>query len=351
MDDTTFRVLDTLSRSLGRTFSINELTKEMVEEHGTAYYANIYGKLHAMSEEDLIKLTKVGRASVVALNFDSYALIDLLAEVELRRKRSLLRDRTELQALFADAEIHCRDLASSMIAVRPESNIKLNRAELLLLLHGSGEDIDARKGAMGVVTVVQKLQGTHSLKIDSLALSRGEFSHLLRSEERNPLKEMLSDKIAFFSPQAFWMEVRDVQEGGRVAFEREETNPAKIAEQDITYNLARFGYREFGPEVRQERKICVEYIVTSILLGGDMRRVEAVPVILAKSKFNHGILAFLAQKYRVSERLLGLLRVLERVKPTDEAEAAIKILESFRVEEIKADEDSIRKKMVLYNAT
>lgn len=36
MDETTFRILDTLSRELGRPPSINELTRKIETLHGTA---------------------------------------------------------------------------------------------------------------------------------------------------------------------------------------------------------------------------------------------------------------------------------------------------------------------------
>ena len=49
-------------------------------------------------------------------------------------------------------------------------------------------------------------------------------------------------------------------------------------------------------------------------------------------------------------RLLGLLKALNKIKPTRETASAIEILETLNAKEIQVDEKSIRRKMRLYNA-
>ena len=90
MDDTTYRILDTLWKEIGRSISIRELTSRIRRSHGTAYYSNIYEKTHALAAEGTIALTKAGRSSPANLNFANYMLIDLLTELEFRKKRDLL---------------------------------------------------------------------------------------------------------------------------------------------------------------------------------------------------------------------------------------------------------------------
>jgi hypothetical protein len=85
-------------------------------------------------------------------------------------------------------------------------------------------------------------------------------------------------------------------------------------------------------------------------MQGDERRIEAIPTILAKHNVNGNLLIFLAQKFGVSRRLLGLLRILEKIKSKEEIQKMIRLLEALNVEEITADEESIRQKMRLYNA-
>ncbi len=348
MDETTFRIMDALSRELGNALSINELTKWIEELHGSAYYANIYKAMRNLNNEGIINLTKTGRSSLVSLNFRNYTIIDLLTEMELKRKHEILKKKTELQLLLADIDKQFKDLyhIKSICLINPEMNMKLNRAEFLILLHTSPEET-----CDGIRKAIQTPQRTHDMKIDYLMINKDEFLDLLKSEERNPLREMLSDKIVFFNPQAFWMEIIAVLETGiHIRLERRETNPAKISEQDLVYNLTRFGYKETGTQIEQGENICVEYIVTSILMQNDARRIQAIPIILAKNRANYNLLIFLAQKYEQPSRLLGLLKALNRIKPMEEVGEAIRGLEATHVKEIKASVANIREKMRLYHA-
>jgi hypothetical protein len=137
-----------------------------------------------------------------------------------------------------------------------------------------------------------------------------------------------------------------------VRAEEKEISPAKISEQDLVYNLARFGYKEMGTQMPAHRRdICIEYIATALIAQGDARRIEAVPVILAKNSVNFDILFFLSQKYRLSERMLGLLKILQEAVPRKDSEAVIKAMEAMKIKEIPADRESILEKMRLYNAT
>ena len=63
------------------------------------------------------------------------------------------------------------------------------------------------------------------------------------------------------------------------------------------------------------------------------------------------LLFFLSQKYRLSERMLGLLKILQEAAPRKDSEAVIKAMEAIKIKEIPADRESILEKMRLYNAT
>ncbi len=349
MDETTFRILDTLSSGLGSPVSINELTKKISERHGTAFYANIYEKTRSLVKQGIISITKSGKSSIASLNFENYLTVDLLADMESRKKQEFLADKPELQMLFMELDTYCSDLSfmKSASLISPERNEKLNRAELLILSKGR----EIQDGILALDKILGSLQRIHGINIDYLILTKEAFLDLLKSDEINPLKEMLSDQITFLFPQAFWIEIRAMlQDGIHLAFREAATNPAKIHEQDLVYNLARFGYKELGRETKQGEKICVEYITASILMKDDARLNNAIPIILAKNKPDYNLLIFLAQKYGLAGKLLGLLNALNQIKPATELRQAIRILEVMNVKEIKVDEKSIRAKMRLYDA-
>lgn len=347
MDETTFRILDTLSRQLGRPLSILELTRKIQQFHHTAYYANIYEKLRNLAARGIITLEKAGRSSIAGLNFGDYFLLDLLTEMELTKKRRVLERRPELRMLCADIDVRFKELpfTQSISLIRPERNIRLNKAELLILLQRQGSDERCRLRG-----IMETLQRAHNIRIDYLPLTTTELLELLSSAEENPLKEMLSSSVCVFSPQAFWSEMLEAERKGlRIRLEEVGTDPRKVPENELVYNLARFGYKEFGTEAKQSREILKELLATSLLLSRDVRRIEAVPVILAKGRTRWDLLVFLAQKYGTAGRLLGLLRALNHAKPTKEVSEAIAALESMNVKEVKAEEKSIEDRLRLYN--
>jgi hypothetical protein len=330
--------------------SINQLTERIRETYGTAHYANIYQKLQELKKEGLLSLDLVGRSCNVKLNFQNYFLIDTLAEMEIEKKKNFLTKSHNLVEVLTEMDKSLNDTYAikSISSMNPAKNIRLNRIELLFLL---GETSGRHNETVEIYKDMLKLQRKHNLKIDSLIVDKNDFFDLVTSDEINPLREALSERITLSCPQAFWREISGIAESSDIRTIRTETKPASISDSDMTYNLDRFGYKEFGLNIEHGAKFCIEYITTAILLVSDARRIEAVPIILAKNNFKSSVLAFLTQKFGTAGKLLGLLKILRDIKPARGIDATINILENFNVEEIPADEQSILQKMRLYNAT
>jgi hypothetical protein len=273
--------------------------------------------------------------------------------MEIKRKLDSLTERKDF-LIFLDEmgrllENMCEiKSVSSMSLAR---NIKLNRIELLFLLRTPKEKSKYHDEIAGIYAALERLRKKHNVRIDSLLLDEVDFFDLIKSDEINPLKEALSNETTLFCPQAFWSEIREIAQQIEIKTSRTETKPRDISDLDLVYNLARFGYKEFGSTLEQGKKFCIEYLITALLLQNDARRTEAAPIVLAKNEFNSSLLGFLSQKFGTSGKLLGLLRALNNIKPTGEFEETIKLLEIFNVNEIQADERSILQKMRLYNAT
>jgi hypothetical protein len=87
-----------------------------------------------------------------------------------------------------------------------------------------------------------------------------------------------------------------------------------------------------GEKIREGPYICIEFIIASLLIGNNARRIEAIPILLAKNRANYSLLTFLSQKYGFEGELLGILRALNSLKPTDDIQGAIRILERTRYE-------------------
>jgi hypothetical protein len=349
MDTPTLRILETISSNIGDPLSINQLTKQIKETYGSAYYANVYQKLQELKNQGTLTLEQRGRSSNIELNFQNYLLIDTLAEMEIEKKRIFLTNRNELFSLFTemDKALNCNSEIQSVSAINATKNIKLNKIELFILLR---EPQNYHKAVIEILKEMLKLQNKHNLKINSLIINSQDFLELTTSKEINPIREALSEEIVFYGPQAFWSEIKEIIQKTEIKTINQQTKPSNLSSLDLTHNLNRFGYKEFGRHISQGKNFCVEYIVTALLLQDDSRLMEAIPIILAKNSFKPNVLAFLSQKYEVSGKLLGLLRILDNIKLAQEITKTTELLETLNTKEIPADTESILQKLRLYNA-
>jgi hypothetical protein len=350
MEKLEFRIINTLSRRFNTPVTISELTREIRLLHGAAHYANVYRRVQQLESDGVITTERIGNASLISLNRDSYQMVDWLAEAEIIRERELLRDNPRWQMLIDQLSTHLGGLHTmgTPCLIDAERNLKRNRLELLFRLEGRADGFGRR--AKAVRNVLRQLQASSAVRIDALILSDSQFRRFVSSPEKNPVKEMLSSKLAFLMPDIFWLHLRNmVAHGINIGFDKEQTHPAKIPERDLVYNMARFGYKEFGTRVQEGKDICLEYILTRLLLRGDARRREAVPVLLAKSRPDYGLLIFLSQKYGVADRLHGLLKALSDVESDEELERALGLLEDMKVGEIKVAPERIERLLRLYD--
>lgn len=355
MDEATYRILDVLARNLGKPISIHELTGKIGETYGGAYYANIHEKIHEMAEESILLLSRSGRSALTYLQFENYLLIDLLAEMELVRKQDFLRGKQEMQMLMMEIDTLLHDLPfiKSISLMNPERNAKLNKTEILIHLRKSDRKL-TEETKIYINTLMASLQKMHNIRIDHLILEDEMFLDLLKSNESNPAREMLHNKISTLYPQSFWMTIRGaVLRGIKIIVEENEMHPAKITEEALVFNLARFGYTELGPKIKQGNMICIEYIVSAIMFQNDARRMDAIPIILAKNskKTNYDLLLFLARRYDFEGKILGILKALRNLiaHGMTNIDEPIRLLEAMKIEEIKADKKSMKEKLRLYN--
>lgn len=352
MDETTFRILETLTANLGHELSIKSLTESIERFHGTAHYSNIYEKLQQIAKDKMITLDKAGNSYRVSLNFYDYWIVDLLTQMEIMKKQKMLADTPRLLLVLSEVETTLKTIPnlSSISAIKPLKNEAVNRLELLVILKEDKRFVERTKLADYAISLMRRTAGT---KIDSLILTESEFTDMLSHKEQNPAKEMIGDKLTFFGAQNFWSMIKSVIEKGiGVRAELQETIPARMHRKDLVYNMARFGYRELGRTIEQGVDFCVEYVVAAMLAKEDARLIEAVPVILAKQKVNYSMLFFIAQKFRLLDSLLGILKTFKEILPqkSNEVDYVIEAMKEMDVNEAAVNKNSIKEKLRLYHA-
>lgn len=327
------KVIETIARYYGTPISISNLVLKIRERYSSGFYPNINKVVHTLLNERILKISKIGRPSMVTLNYENPALLDLLTEAEIENKYHISSKYPQLGKVLSEINFRSKPLnyINSISATNSEKNIKLNRIELLILFKSvrwlkegkiskksaySAELKNIKSEKLELSNALQSIYNIHNIRIDYLILNTTDFFELLKSDEINQVKEMLPNKITILNPQLFWMEFIDMIKQGismdiTKSYDADftETKPISIAEKDLTFNLSRFGYTEFGTKIVEGNLISIEYIITSILMHEEPRRIEAIPIIMKKniSRINVELLVFLCKKYNVLKKLLNTL--------------------------------------------
>ncbi|MGI0059155.1 MAG: hypothetical protein ACREBJ_05245, partial [Nitrosotalea sp.] len=318
MIDIEFRILDVLSREIGNALSINKIAEKVKTIYNSGDYKNVYVAINNMSKNKIVKLEQIGNTSIANINFENYAIIDLLSELELRKKRDFLKNRQEIQMLMLDLDtyVYDQDLIQSICLINPEHNVKINKVEFLVHLKKSNNKKMIYDTKLGIYVILNHLQMIYTMRINALVLEDSDFFDLVKSNELNPVREMFYDKIVTFNPQHFWLCMKnELTKGTKIKLEEKQTHPGKISEEDLVYNLARFGYTEFGPVIKEGKQVCIEYTIASIMFHKDARRMDAIAIMLAKNtkKTNYDLLLFISRKYDFVEKILGILKSLRNL--------------------------------------
>ena len=343
MKDMEYKILDMLSHEMGNPISIHKIKEKINDVYGHAHYPMIYNTMQQLKQRKLVHIDKYGKSSVASLNFDNSLLTDHLAQVELVNKVHFLEERKDWQIPVLQINSYLREysIIKSILMINPETNAKLNRMELFILLRKNKN----KKESKDIRNNMRSLQRVHNIRIDHLMLDEKSFENLMRCEDANPVKEVISDKIVIFYPQTFWLMIKNLLDKGmRIKMEEEPISLAKTSEQDIVFNLARFGYKEMGTNIIQGKHIGIEYLVTLILIKKDnIRRLEAIPIILAKNKgkINYSLLVFLATKFKTMQQLYNILKVLDKITPIREIKQVMQEINETATEKAKTDQHAV----------
>src|SRR6266516_5089928 len=164
---TEFRINDTISREIGNPISIRGLTTEIKREFGSAHYPNIYNALLGLKDKNIIRIERQGNASIPLLNFSNYLIPDMLVEIELQKKRDFLQKWPEAQFVLSNLDLELSSLSfiRSILLIEPEHNMRLNRAELLILI-----DQENLANTQKARSTINELRRHNNIRIEHLTL-------------------------------------------------------------------------------------------------------------------------------------------------------------------------------------
>lgn len=187
--DTTLEVVALLWQNPERTFTINEITKQL---DGTYSYINKV-ILRLIKERVILKQT-VGHAFLCSLNKEAEKTKALLLLAEITQKEEYLAKHKNLQLLFEDL---LKELPKTVISIilfgsyAKETFSKESDIDILILT--------TKKEGI-IIPHLRKIQAVHGKNISPLILTRKEFQE--RKSEAL-IKEILKHHIILISAEQF----------------------------------------------------------------------------------------------------------------------------------------------------
>lgn len=368
---TGFRVLDTLSRSLGTELPISILREAIEQRFGTGHYKNVYEAVTQLTGAGYLRTEKMGRTKLVSLNLARMETVDLLAEIDLRSRRERREGALTMppastaitQLLLREPEVGTAFLVDAAL------NETLNRIELVVSVHhpsagqakaSNGDGAGPPRSPAELHERLQEEARKANVRLDALLLTETEFKEGLSSSEQHPVQAQAKRRTALIDPQRFWWlvsrakregpEPRMLDVGAPGEAPLDLVSPLVSNPDRFGQHLERFGYTEMGSGAELVEEVCVEVVVAAALASDEPRRRYASAVLLAKNEVNPRLLAFLATKHDLADALLGMLEVLEGHPRAPGLEETRPFLPTDS-EPADVDRDHIEELLDLYGAT
>jgi len=369
MNETKFKILTTLTENIGNSISINKLTKYINKNYNNSYYNSIYYKIKELEINNDIFIDKIGKSSIINLNFDNPILIDLLSQVELRKKEFLLKDYPELKTLILNLEIKFQKnflLIESFSIIKPIKYISLNRAEFLIILKdispdyfnncSNSEEIKKeiiKNEKIKIYQTMYELEKKFNLKLDFLILTNKELLQLIEDNNNNITKDMILNQTILLYPQNYWINIKELLKKNIRLKNNFYINPGKLTKKDFIYNLNKFGYKEIGLDIPDGNNYRLEFIILSILLSNDARKKEAIPILIKKNissenDLNLELLLFYSKKYNKLQDIFAYLKILYELYKDNSLQYPIRLLENLKISPKRINKQATKEKLRLY---
>ncbi|MFH1588055.1 MAG: hypothetical protein ABIA76_01820 [Candidatus Diapherotrites archaeon] len=340
-NDLGFRILELLSKNLGKQYSIRQISKEL-----NAHYSLTYTKIQELASDKILKLISIGKTKTPKIIFN-YNNNKKLAGIELKKLNSLDENTKEILELIESELI--REFTNSISLINYEKNKNMNYYEIILLLNqetpaffGSEikpiEEIEKQAREKNKEKIKEEIEKSHEkikeiekkqgTKINLLILTQEEFNNELFLNQENLTRECFLDKIIFSRPYEFWR---------RLLIPLKNNEPPEIqkskkpTEEEILFALNKFGYELFSDKKFQETNISIEKLILELLQSNNARYILAIPILLAKHKTNYRELLFLARRTSKINQLGYFLEITANLKEKkEELMEAIKLFELFK---------------------
>lgn len=290
--------------------SILRLTNYVKKKYSRGSYHRVHDTVYRLERENIIYLKNIASSKIVYLNLKNNLTVDILCELDNFIKSKMIAKYLNFRLIIDELFELNNESIHSISLFFPEINIKINRLELLIIIKTPFELFEKYS------KIINRLSLLHDIRIDYLILEESKFYDLLRKSDLNPVKEILYDKTTIINSNSFWdlvikalYDLEDIE----LKYNSDnilQTHPLEFTEIDIQYNMMRFGYSELGSKIVEGKLLCIEYLISSILMRENIRWKEAIPLLLNKnqSTLDYTILKFLLSKYNLTKQFSNIVK-------------------------------------------
>ncbi len=200
--ETLLKIMGLFRKDLDKGLTILEISKKL-----KIGYRPAYNHIKAMSEQNIVTIEIVGRASQCFLNTKNEKTRHILEEVDMLRKNELFTK-----------DVRLKNILESLIAkITQKFEAKIQS----IVLFGSYAKEKATKGSdLDVLFIVSDMrdkvlraeierecasvQYSHNIKVSPLIADANEFRKMLRAEELNVGKEVREYAVSVYGYEQFW---------------------------------------------------------------------------------------------------------------------------------------------------
>jgi len=287
------KILSSLSTTYTNDISINKLSQILKKRGFDGDYKNTYQKIKILEDKGYIQTQLIGKSRIIQMNYSNPSTIAKLAMIELEKKIIFLNKNPDFKTINTQLN---QIQAKSIILINAEKNFSLNRIETLIITSKPEK----------AITKFNQIEEQFNIRIDCLALTQEEFAQKINT---TTMINMLSNRLILSNQEQFIdliaQSIQDIKE--------KDYSLTDLNESELRYNLAKFGYSEFGKEMKG-KNLGIEELITAILLNGTARQKIALKKIIKSNDFSLQLLYFLIKKYSKQKEIKKIIPANSKIK-------------------------------------
>jgi hypothetical protein len=271
-------ILNILATTFSNDISISKLAFLLKQNGFDGDYKNTYQKIRLLEKQGFISTQLIGKSRIIKINYSNTITISKLAMIELSKKINFIKKNPLFKIINTQLNlIPC----NTLILINAQKNFLLNRLELLIIT-------DQPKSS---IAYCEKIEKQFKIRLDCLTLTESQFEKLMLTNNQIII-QMLQNRIIFSNQEQFFNILKKlIPNIGAKNYSLLDLN-----ENEIRYNLTKFGYSEFGKET-SKRELSIEETIIATLINGTARQKLALKTIIKTNDFDSELLSFLLKKY------------------------------------------------------